>query len=64
MDLSESQVNIVVFSVEMPSFKGGAFWLDIAEFRIKVFGATMLSLGTLQYLGNPTIGIENYVLYH
>ena len=37
MDFSESQVNIVIFSVDKSSCKGHTFWLNIAEFIINMF---------------------------
>ena len=56
-------VSIVIFYVETLLCKGHVFQLNIAEVRIKVFCATILSMGTLKYLVNPTIGISKSVLY-
>ena len=63
MDFLELQANIVIFSVEKSLCKEHSFKLNIAEFRVTVFAAIMLSLGILQYLSNPTAGIENSLLY-
>ena len=56
-------MSIVTFSVETSLRKGHVFRLNIAECRITDFCVTMLSLGTLQHLGNPSIFIAKCVLY-
>ena len=63
MYLSYPQTNIVIFYVGTSLCKGHVFQLDISENIITVFVTTMLSMGTLKCIGNPTTGIENYVVY-
>ena len=64
MDFLEPQVNIFLFSVDISSCEGHAFWMNIVYFIITAVVVTVLILVTLQYIGNPTIVIANSVVYH